>query len=185
MSSVCVYVSLRRLSDVVPSLVDHIDSSGACGGGYREPLGFNFLGGGECASWVDLSYERKVDYVIDIILPNHVRFIAGWLKARMQAGLSILLVTFEETVLGDYLPVPNLGFFGKANPSDRVSLLNAGPCLRLVRSIPKSNFNKGTSRRHLLTSRQLDRIDELIQWLFVCTGDVDVCDYLKNGSEMA
>ena len=125
-------VLVRNLYDVIVSLRDFF-SDGAVHGTLLDT-----------DEWMRSTPERQADLLIDLVVPWHLEFLAGWQRVAAEKRLPVMWMTYEEMVADKPAAVRNvLSFQGLGTTNERIEA-----ALRKVESQPVRNrFNRGISGR--------------------------------------
>lgn len=168
-----VIVSLRPLPDLVISYKEHVDKI------KFGPLDYRIAGMSECYSgWQSADDGKKIDYIINYILPWYVRFVASWKAASKKWRTDF--ITFEEHTLYPADSLSNIVQFLQlvVNTSELEALKNP-------ENVPPKKINVGLSGRGLkiLKQEQLDRIKELVTLYDDLFAESNLGKYLLYGYE--
>ncbi len=157
-------VLVRNLFDVLVSVRDHL---------VNENL-HNLPGAHVPDRLLDLSVERQIDFIVDLIAPWYIGYIASWARAEAN-GFPFLWMSYEDAVADWPGAVSQvLSFYGITRPRDAVV-----SAVESVRQGPqkKNRFNRGIVGRGstILSSRQRERVIRLTE--YYC------CDFSRIGIE--
>lgn len=140
-------VLVRNLYDVMVSLRDFY-TGGAVLGTFFHP-----------ETWKHLDGERRMDLIVDHVVPWHLQFYASWQKAEQERRVPVLWLTYEEMMRDKPAAIRQvLAFHGLAVDEAKISA-----ALGLLDTRERNRFNQGVSGRGAaaLTSAQKERVQRL------------------------
>lgn len=145
-------ITIRPLADIIISYKEHVDKIG------HGPLDYYINDFPEChPEWHSLEDAKKLDFLIQYIIPWYVRFVTGWQQASKT--IPVEFITFEEHTQYPKQCVKNISSFFNLD-------LNPESTARLndIDMLPKANLNVGLRGRgfKLLTEGQLEKINEIV-----------------------
>jgi hypothetical protein len=122
-------VLVRNVYDMLMSHYDHIEHDD-----HRQPVGFVHK------EYFEMSYNEKIQFIIDMHLPWYFNFLISWHEASQR--VSTLWMTYEEVVFDQVASVQKvLGFYGLHRETADIEAA--------ITSAQEKNtrFNKGTAGR--------------------------------------
>jgi len=139
-----VICQTRSILDTLASFVDYYDK-----GDVLNPFSVNADG-----YWSSLSFNDKVDELIEYYLPWHVLYLQSWLRVSDQANVKLL--KFEDVIVDPWKSFDSV--FSSYTNTDR---MGDGGGLEGIK------FNKGVSGRgaEMLSQRDIDRVVDKVKRL--------------------
>jgi hypothetical protein len=141
-------VLVRNLFDTIVSYTDFFDGGATVN---------TFFGG----RWESFERERRIDLMIDHIVPWYLAFFASWSDAMTRGQLDCMLLRYEDMIADKTATLGRLAEFYALDVS-------AADCTAAVVAIEgdpnkdKTRFNKGVAGRgEELTDAQRDRVRNL------------------------
>ena len=87
-TNIRVIVQVRNIYDTVISYLDHLNSDST---GFIVPVGFM-----NRHSWTRLSDNKKVSFIIEMVVPWYFSFYCGWSTSRLMKDGRIYLCRYEQ-----------------------------------------------------------------------------------------
>ncbi len=144
-------VLTRNLFDVVPSIKDHLFAEG-----------FEKFPGFYCTErFAELSEEKQLDCIIDLVLPWYVNFYVSWFDAWQHRQLPVLWLRFED-VVKDWPSALQaaLEFYG-VRKSDTEIQEAVERTYQLDPKITRINVGKRKRDKVMLSEQQKQRVSKL------------------------
>ena len=69
-------------------------------------------------TWMHLSLERRLDQLIDLVIPWHLEFLASWQRAEKDNRIPILWITYEDAMADKHAAIHKILSFYSLTVSD-------------------------------------------------------------------
>ncbi|TWC34971.1 sulfotransferase domain-containing protein [Pseudomonas sp. SJZ079] len=151
-ANVTVILQIRDIFDTVLSFWDHLET-------HKKNLPMAYM---DDTNWSALSKEKKVDFIIDLVIPWYFNFYAGWFSSPEYKAGAVKVISYEDLLSDPICEMKNILHHCKVEVEQQ----------RLEYSLTKANTgNKSTlknvgvtGRGGSLSERQVERIHKLASY---------------------
>ena len=85
-------IHIRNIFDIVISVRDSLDQ-----GNHTSAMAF------VDANWHNMPYEKRTDFIIDMVVPWYFNFFAGWFSSELVRNKKAYISTYENMHLGQLI----------------------------------------------------------------------------------